>query len=163
MSIRLVNQGDSGVKGGRAGHLYIKLSVPPDEVFKREGPNVHTDIPITVGQAILGGTVMVPTLAGQDLEIKVTLPILSGLYSYDICPSNRYHRAHNPTKSECCAAKAFLQYHLMAGALEQEIIISTSRLRFQRTRIFPSIPFYAQSRCLTFYNLGLLHRAKRKP
>ena len=77
MSIRLVNQGDSGVKGGRAGHLYIKLSVPPDEVFKREGPNVHTDIPITVGQAILGGTVMVPTLAGQDLEIKVTLSIHS--------------------------------------------------------------------------------------
>lgn len=40
-------------------------------MFKRDGVNVHTDIPVTLAQAVLGGTVKVPTLSGAEVEIKV--------------------------------------------------------------------------------------------
>jgi molecular chaperone DnaJ len=45
--------------------------VSPDKVFKRDGINVHTDVPVSLAQAVLGGTVKVPTLAGAEVEIKV--------------------------------------------------------------------------------------------
>jgi molecular chaperone DnaJ len=70
-NIRLVNQGDAGPKGGKPGHLFIRLTVPEDKVFKREGTHVHTHIPITISQAVLGGTVKVPTLSGEEVEIKI--------------------------------------------------------------------------------------------
>eukprot|EP01089_Gocevia_fonbrunei_P015831 TRINITY_DN4747_c0_g1_i2.p1 TRINITY_DN4747_c0_g1~~TRINITY_DN4747_c0_g1_i2.p1 ORF type:complete len:284 (-),score=87.47 TRINITY_DN4747_c0_g1_i2:75-926(-) len=72
MKIRLVGQGDAGGKGGKAGNLFIVLTVTPDRIFKREGIHVHTDVPVSMSQAVLGGTVKVPTLTGEVLEIKVS-------------------------------------------------------------------------------------------
>lgn len=70
-NIRLVGQGDAGMKGGKPGNLFLRVHVSPDKVFKRDGVNVHTDIPVTLAQAVLGGTVKVPTLSGAEVEIKV--------------------------------------------------------------------------------------------
>ena len=69
-NIRLPNQGDAGIRGAPPGHLFIHLRVKPHEVFVRSGSDVHLDVPITVSQAILGGTVQIPTLQGT-VELKV--------------------------------------------------------------------------------------------
>jgi len=69
-NIRLAGQGEPGESGGRPGNLYINLSVKDHELFKREGMDVHLDVPISIGQAILGATIRVPTLTGEA-ELKV--------------------------------------------------------------------------------------------
>jgi len=61
--IRLVGQGGN-VKGAPPGHLYLRMKVDEDPVFHRSENDVHVEVPITVSQAILGGTVDIPTLKG---------------------------------------------------------------------------------------------------
>lgn len=69
-NIRLKGQGDAGPKGGQPGHLYLHVNVTPHELFRREGTDVHIDVPLPVSVAILGGTVRVPTLTGE-VDVKV--------------------------------------------------------------------------------------------
>ncbi|GMP41832.1 hypothetical protein CsSME_00011794 [Camellia sinensis var. sinensis] len=44
--------------------------VREDPVFRREGPDIHVDAVLGITQAILGGTIQVPTLTG-DVVLKV--------------------------------------------------------------------------------------------
>ncbi|KAG2609003.1 chaperone protein dnaJ GFA2, mitochondrial-like [Panicum virgatum] len=55
---------------GRPGDLYVTLKVHEDPVFRREKGDIHVDAVLNVTQAILGGTVQVPTLSG-DVVLKV--------------------------------------------------------------------------------------------
>jgi molecular chaperone DnaJ len=71
VNIRLANQGEAGRRSGSNGHLYITLSVSPHPVFTRDGFDVHLKAPITLGQAVLGGKILVPTLDG---EVDVVIP-----------------------------------------------------------------------------------------
>lgn len=57
--------------------------VQPDKVFKREGADIYVDIPIPFTQAILGGSVQVPTLTG-DVVLKVRF--ISSLLIYKFPP-----------------------------------------------------------------------------
>jgi molecular chaperone DnaJ len=70
MSIRLQGQGAEGDPGAPAGNLLVQVIVQDDDYFQREGYDVHTEVPISVTQAILGGTVDVKTLTGE-VEMKV--------------------------------------------------------------------------------------------
>eukprot|EP01113_Clastostelium_recurvatum_P039442 TRINITY_DN6021_c0_g1_i3.p1 TRINITY_DN6021_c0_g1~~TRINITY_DN6021_c0_g1_i3.p1 ORF type:complete len:204 (+),score=53.54 TRINITY_DN6021_c0_g1_i3:215-826(+) len=69
-SLRLVNQGEPGPRGGRPGHLFIRVQVSPHELFRRDGLNVHLDVPVSFGQAVLGDTLLTPTLTGE-VELKI--------------------------------------------------------------------------------------------
>ena len=60
--IRLAGKGEPGIGGGPAGDLYVVTHVAPSPVFKRKGDNLEVDVPITIVEAITGGTVEVPTL-----------------------------------------------------------------------------------------------------
>ncbi|CAN6202772.1 unnamed protein product [Urochloa humidicola] len=55
---------------GHPGDLYVTLKVREDPVFRREKADIHVDAVLNVTQAILGGTVQVPTLSG-DVVVKV--------------------------------------------------------------------------------------------
>ncbi|XP_062233745.1 chaperone protein dnaJ GFA2, mitochondrial-like [Phragmites australis] len=55
---------------GRPSDLYVSLKVREDPVFRREKGDIHVDAVLNVTQAILGGTVQVPTLSG-DVVLKV--------------------------------------------------------------------------------------------
>lgn len=69
-TLRLTGQGDSGSKGGRPGSLFIVIHVEAHEKFERVGDDIHIAVPISITQACLGGTVIVPTL-GKNAEVKV--------------------------------------------------------------------------------------------
>lgn len=63
--VRLRGKGEPGARGGSAGDLYLELSIAPHPVFRLEGDDLRADIPITIYEAALGGTVEVPTLDGS--------------------------------------------------------------------------------------------------
>ena len=71
MNLRLSGQGAEGDPGAPRGNLLVQVLVEEDPYFQRDGANVHTEIPISVTQAILGGTVDVKTLSGSDVEVKI--------------------------------------------------------------------------------------------
>jgi molecular chaperone DnaJ len=69
--VKLKGMGGSGLRGGPAGNLYIRLTVKPHPLFKREGNNLIVEVPVTVSEATLGGKIRVPTLDG---DVTMTLP-----------------------------------------------------------------------------------------
>eukprot|EP00262_Sarcandra_glabra_P002455 TRINITY_DN1275_c0_g1_i1.p1 TRINITY_DN1275_c0_g1~~TRINITY_DN1275_c0_g1_i1.p1 ORF type:complete len:197 (+),score=33.82 TRINITY_DN1275_c0_g1_i1:73-663(+) len=69
-TIKIYNSGGADPDGNKPGDLYVTIKVREDPIFRREGPDIHVDAVLNVTQAILGGTVQVPTLTG-DVVLKV--------------------------------------------------------------------------------------------
>ncbi|XP_058088170.1 chaperone protein dnaJ GFA2, mitochondrial-like [Magnolia sinica] len=69
-TMRIYGSGGADPDGNRPGDLYVTVKVREDPVFQREGPDIHVDAVLSITQAVLGGTVQVPTLTG-DVVIKV--------------------------------------------------------------------------------------------
>ena len=72
--IRLTGEGQAGEHGGPPGDLYVEMNVQPHKIFEREGADLFCEIPISFGDAALGGELEVPTLDG-----RVSLRFLSKL------------------------------------------------------------------------------------
>jgi len=70
MNLRLTGQGAEGDPGAPRGNLIVQVLVDNDEYFHRDGADVHTECPISLTQAVLGGTVDVRTLTGI-VEMKI--------------------------------------------------------------------------------------------
>lgn len=70
MNLRLQGQGAEGDPGAPKGNLIVTVIVEEDSYFQRDNADVHTEHPISVTQAILGGTIDVKTLTGT-VEMKV--------------------------------------------------------------------------------------------
>ncbi len=67
--IRLGGMGEA-VSGGTSGDLYVKIHVSPDPRFKKDGPNLVTELSVKLSDALLGATYKVETLEGSEgLEI----------------------------------------------------------------------------------------------
>ncbi|XP_021740301.1 chaperone protein dnaJ 1, mitochondrial-like isoform X1 [Chenopodium quinoa] len=73
-TINIPKGGNSGGLGATSGNLYIRLKVEDDPNFSRNGSDLHVDATISFIQAMLGGEVEVPTLAG-----KISLDIPKGV------------------------------------------------------------------------------------
>ncbi|WP_036728552.1 molecular chaperone DnaJ [Peptoniphilus mikwangii] len=68
--ISMKGEGHVGENGGSNGDLFIYVSVREDSVFKRNGTDLYLEIPISYMDAVLGGTIKVPTLNNLvDYEI----------------------------------------------------------------------------------------------
>jgi DnaJ-class molecular chaperone len=74
--IRLRGQGAPTGRGTERGDLTIRIRVDPHPYFRRVGRDLDVDVPITIGEGVLGGKIEVPTLEGQK-----TLPIPPGTSS----------------------------------------------------------------------------------
>jgi len=61
-------------KGQGGGDLIVRLEVAPHPTFRREGNDIHLDLPVTLAEAVLGAKVDVPTLDGQA---RITVPPFS--------------------------------------------------------------------------------------
>jgi len=68
--IRVAGKGDRGYNGGPNGDLYVEIQVSEHKSFRREGSDIHIDVPISFADAALGCTVDVPTVYG-DVELKI--------------------------------------------------------------------------------------------
>lgn len=75
--IRLAGEGEAGPAGGPPGDLYVQVEVKPHGIFARDGRNLHCEVPISIGDAALGGEIDVPTLDGR-VKLKVPPGTQSG-------------------------------------------------------------------------------------
>ncbi|KAG2671539.1 hypothetical protein I3843_13G001800 [Carya illinoinensis] len=69
-TIKVSRSGGADPDGNQPGDLYVVIKVREDPVFRREGSDIHVDAVLSITQAILGGTIQVPTLTG-DVVVKV--------------------------------------------------------------------------------------------
>lgn len=67
--IRLAGMGEA-ISGGAPGDLYVKVHVSPDPRFKKDGPNIVTELSVKLSDALLGATYKIETLeGGESLDI----------------------------------------------------------------------------------------------
>lgn len=69
--IKIAGKGEASASGGPPGDLYVVARVLPSPVFKRlDDGSLEVTVPIGVAEALRGGTIEVPTLAGTK-KIRV--------------------------------------------------------------------------------------------
>jgi DnaJ-class molecular chaperone len=69
--LRLRGRGEAGTAGGEAGDALVEIHVRPHREFRREGDDIHIELPITIDEAVLGGKVEVPTPTGR---VQLSIP-----------------------------------------------------------------------------------------
>jgi molecular chaperone DnaJ len=71
--MRLRGEGDAGLNGGAAGHLYVLIHVRPHSIFQQEEDDLVYDLGLSFPQAALGCHVEVPTLEDSH-KVSLTIP-----------------------------------------------------------------------------------------
>jgi DnaJ-class molecular chaperone len=79
--IRLTGQGAAGPHNGPRGDLYLIAHFPEDQRWERRGDDLYIDLPVSIYDLVLGGSVTAPTMTGE-----VTMTVPAGT------PSNKYMR-----------------------------------------------------------------------
>ena len=69
--LRVIEKGHAGRHGGRTGDLYVTVHVAPHPLFRREGDDLHIEVPVAVHEAVLGARIEVPSLDGV---FRLTIP-----------------------------------------------------------------------------------------
>ncbi|MBB3108966.1 molecular chaperone DnaJ [Paenibacillus phyllosphaerae] len=77
--IRLSGEGESGLRGGPSGDLYIVIRVKSHEFFEREGDDIYCEVPLTFAQAALGDEIEIPTLT-EKVKLKIPAGTQTGTY-----------------------------------------------------------------------------------
>ena len=75
--VRVAGEGAPGLGAGARGDLYLVVTVRPHQAFERKGDDLHSEIPVPLGVAALGGEVPVPTLKGRVM-LKVPAETQNG-------------------------------------------------------------------------------------
>ena len=68
--VRVAGKGQAGTNGGKPGDLYLRVTIAPDNVFRRQGSDIHVSLPVFPWEAALGADVMAPTLM-EPVRVKV--------------------------------------------------------------------------------------------
>lgn len=71
MTIKMSGHGDAGEAGGRAGDLYVEVTVKPHDFFERHGDDLLIDLPISFHEAALGCKKEIPTLLSGNVRISI--------------------------------------------------------------------------------------------
>ena len=69
--LRLKGKGGSGFGGGPAGDALIEVHVALHPWFRREGDDIHMELPVSLAEAVLGARVPVATVTGP---VTMTIP-----------------------------------------------------------------------------------------
>ncbi len=64
--LRSAGNGESGMRGGPPGDLYVVLHVREHGLFNRDGDDLICEVPVTFSQAALGADIEVPTMSGRS-------------------------------------------------------------------------------------------------
>jgi curved DNA-binding protein len=69
--VRVAGKGGPGASGGPPGDILLKIEVLPNRLFTRRANNLHSEVPVGLYTALLGGKVRVPTITGS---VWLTIP-----------------------------------------------------------------------------------------
>ena len=56
---------------GRSTDLYLKVTIKPDRIFTRKGADLTTEVKVSLYDALLGGEVIVPTIGGAGVALRI--------------------------------------------------------------------------------------------
>lgn len=76
--IRVAGEGEAGVRNGPSGDLYIFVHMKRHPVYSREGTTLVAECPVTFTTAALGGSIVLPGIDGEQVQIKIPAGIQSG-------------------------------------------------------------------------------------
>lgn len=69
--LRFKGLGGAGMGSGAPGDAYVEIHIRPSEDFKIHGKDLETQLPLSIFEAVSGGSIPVKTLDGQ---VSVTVP-----------------------------------------------------------------------------------------
>ena len=69
--LRLRGKGGPGVGGGSGGDALIEVHIAPHPLFRREGDDIHIELPVSLAEVVLGARVPAPTITGP---VTMTIP-----------------------------------------------------------------------------------------
>jgi molecular chaperone DnaJ len=69
--LRFPARGSAGRHGAAPGDLYVTVRVAPHRFFRRDGNDIHVDVPVALHEAVLGARIDVPSPSGP---CKVRIP-----------------------------------------------------------------------------------------
>jgi DnaJ-class molecular chaperone len=69
--VRVSGEGEHGVGGGQAGHLYLRVRLKPHQVFELKDRDLHVRVTVPVTTAVLGGEADVQTLSGKPARLRI--------------------------------------------------------------------------------------------
>lgn len=69
--LRFRGKGGAGQAGGQAGDLLITTRIEPHPYYAREGADVVMDVPVSIAEAALGASVVVPAPDGTKVRVKI--------------------------------------------------------------------------------------------
>ena len=72
MQIRVPNEGEAGIRGGKSGDLYVLISIRRHKLYSRKCRDLYCNVPLKMTIAALGGEIDVPGIDGK--MNKVTIP-----------------------------------------------------------------------------------------
>jgi len=72
--VRVAGKGEPGLHGGAAGDLYLIIRVKPHPILTRKHDDLYMEIPVTIYEAMAGGTITIPTIDGM---VNVKIPAQS--------------------------------------------------------------------------------------
>lgn len=68
--VRLTGKGEPGSDGGKPGDLYLIVHIKEHPLLTRKDDDLFMEIPITISEAVKGGTITIPTIDGP-VRVKV--------------------------------------------------------------------------------------------
>ncbi len=68
--VRVAGKGEPGLNGGQPGDLYLIIHIKPHRFLRRENDDLLIEVPVTVSEAISGGTISIPTIDGM-VNLKI--------------------------------------------------------------------------------------------
>ncbi|MEA2486490.1 MAG: molecular chaperone DnaJ [Actinomycetota bacterium] len=69
--LRVTGRGAAGLRGGRAGDLYVGIAVAPHGLFRRAGSDLGCEVAVPMTVAALGGELEIPTLIDGTEVVEV--------------------------------------------------------------------------------------------
>ena len=75
--LRLSGEGEAGYGGGPPGDLFVVIRVEDHPLFKRDGPDLYCELPLSISQASLGCDIEVPSMDGRE-SLKIAAGSQSG-------------------------------------------------------------------------------------
>lgn len=129
-SVRVTGKGATGLNGGTNGDLFLKIHITPHRFWKREGDDLHCEVPITFTEASLGAQIEVPTINGT-VQMKVPAGTQSG--------TTFRLSGRGVPRSKGGAGDQFVKVKIAVpknlGPKEEELIKELARLRDQNVRL----------------------------
>lgn len=76
--IRVAGEGEAGLRGAASGDLYLFIHMKRHPIFAREGTTLVAEVPVSFTTAALGGSINLPGVDGNKVEIKIPAGVQSG-------------------------------------------------------------------------------------